>query len=128
MEKERGYSAKVNFVSKDNITKKETIKLRSFNDMHSIDELISAGNDLIINLDYYAEVEVHNEKSDNTDYTKYVYVDKDGSMYISGSQSLHNEITDIYEELVGEDDVTVKVIAKESKNYKGKMFYTCILV
>lgn len=128
MGKERGYSAKVNFVSKDDVTKKDIIKLRSFNDMHSIDELMSEENDLIINLDYYAEVEVHNEKSDNTDYTKYVYVDKDGTMYISGSQSLHNEITDIYEELVGEDDVTVKVISKESKNYKGKMFYTCVLV
>lgn len=72
---------------------------------------------------------MHNEKSDNKDYNKYIYVDKDGTIYISGSEILYRTYQEIAEEMEDEDeDWAIKVIRKESSNYKGKDFLTCVIV
>lgn len=123
------YSAKV-VESTRELTGKERVAIKMFTDAHQLDEVTQNYEDgVLINVDYVAKVAVHNEKSDNKDYNKYIYVDKDGTMYISGSEILYRAYQEIAEEMEDEDeDWAIKVIRKESSNYKGKDFLTCVIV
>lgn len=72
---------------------------------------------------------IHNEKSDNPDYENYVIIDKDGTKYVTGSESLWNSFSEIYNEMSGEDEEwAVKIYKLDSKNYKGKKFLTCSII
>lgn len=123
------YSAKVVEATRE-LTGKERVAIKMFTDAHQLDEVTQNYEDgVLINVDYVAKVAVHNEKSDNKDYNKYIYVDKDGTMYVSGSETLYRTYQEIAEEMEDEDeDWAIKVIRKESSNYKGKDFLTCVIV
>lgn len=123
------YSAKVVEATRE-LTGKERVAIKMFTDAHQLDEVTQNYEDgVLINVDYVAKVAVHNEKSDNKDYNKYIYVDKDGTMYVSGSEILYRTYQEIEEEMEDEDeDWAIKVIRKESSNYKGKDFLTCVIV
>lgn len=123
------YSAKV-VESTRELTGKERVAIKMFTGAHKLDEVTQNYEDgVLINVDYVAKVAVHNEKSDNKDYNKYIYVDKDGTMYVSGSETLYRAYQEIAEEMEDEDeDWAIKVIRKESSNYKGKDFLTCVIV
>ena len=82
-----GYSTSIIETSKE-LTKKERVLLKEMNGGQSLDLLTMNDNSIEITPDYYAVVSVHNEKSKgDKDYTKYVVVDKDGTVYITGSNS-----------------------------------------
>lgn len=123
------YSAKVVEATRE-LTGKERVAIKMFTDAYQLDEITQNYEDgVLINVDYVAKVAVHNEKSDNKDYNKYIYVDKDGTMYVSGSETLYRTYQEIAEEMEDEDeDWAIKVIRKESSNYKGKYFLTCVIV
>lgn len=112
------------------LTGKEKVAVKNFADMIQIDEATKETDaGLLINIAWTAQVSVHNEKADNPDYIKYVYVDKDGTMYISGSEPLYRQYCDIAEDMEGEEEEWgIKIIRKESSNYKGKDFLTCVIV
>lgn len=125
-----GYKATIKECSKE-LTVKERIMLKDTSNAISLDALTqeaSFNNEkVLINVDYYAVLDIHNEKSDNKDYINFIVVDKDGKKYVTGSQSFISSFTDIVEEMTeaGETDIVVEVYRKESKNYKGKDFITC---
>ena len=125
-----GYKATVRECSKE-LTVKERIMLKDTSNAESLDALTqeaSFNNEkVLINVDYYATLDIHNEKSDNKDYINFIVVDKEGKKYVTGSQSFISSFTDIVEEMTeaGEKDITIEVYRKESKNYKGKDFITC---
>ena len=125
-----GYKATVKECSKE-LTVKERIMLKDTSNAESLDLLTQEAsfNDekVLINVDYYATLDIHNEKSDNKDYINFIVVDKDGKKYVTGSQSFISSFTDIVEEMTeaGETDIVIEVYRKESKNYKGKDFITC---
>lgn len=123
------YKAQVINASKE-LTGKERVALKNFADMVQLDEATKEqGDGVTIWVSWTAEVEVHNEKADNPDYIKYIYVDKDGTMYISGSEPLYRQFCDIAEDMEDEsEEWGIKVIRKESSNYKGKDFLTCVIV
>lgn len=123
------YSAKVVEATRE-LTGKERVAIKMFTDAYQLDGVTQNYEDgVLINVDYVAKVAVHNEKSDNKDYNKYIYVDKDGTMYVSGSETLYRTYQEIAEEMEDEDeDWAIKVIRKESSNYKGKDFLTCVIV
>lgn len=123
------YSAKVVEATRE-LTGKERVAIKMFTGAHQLDEVTQNYEDgVLINVDYVAKVVIHNEKSDNKDYNKYIYVDKDGTMYVSGSETLYRTYQEIAEEMEDEDeDWAIKVIRKESSNYKGKDFLTCVIV
>ena len=129
----KGYTATVREVSKD-ITVKEKIMLKDTSNAKSIDILTqeaSFNNEkVLIDVDYYAILDIHNEKSDNKDYINFIIVDKSGNKYVTGSESFITTFTDIYEEMkgAGEENITIEIYRKESKNYKGKDFITCSIV
>ena len=125
---EKKYSAQVVNATKE-LTGRQMVTLRNFSDMIQMYDLTKE-NDVIIDIDYVACVKVHNEKSDNKDHMKYVFVDNDGTKYITGSELLYREYTDIKETLesAGDTDpISIKVTRKASKNNQND-FLTCILV
>lgn len=122
-----GYYTKIEYASKE-LSKKEQVMLKDTSDCAKLDEALNEGS-IIINPDFYAVIAVHNEKSDNQDYKVYVIVDKDGSKYVTGSDSFFSSFEDIVVEMTGSNEEwAVKVYKLESKNYKGKKFITCSIV
>lgn len=121
----KDYKATITFVSKE-LTVKEKIAFKDVSDCISLDEA-TQGEAVLINLDYYGSVAIHNEKSDNKDYSKYIVADKDGNRYVTGSESFWRSLTDIMDECAdaGLDDISIRIYRRPSKNYKGKDFITC---
>ena len=84
---------------------------------------------VLIDVDLAVVLDVHNEKSDYKDYVKYIIVDKNGTRYITGSESFWNAFSDIYDEMsdAGYTEFTVRAYRLPSKNYQGRDFLTCSL-
>ena len=131
-----GYKAVVK-ESVKGLTAREKIAIKALNDVAELNDLVTPEQTIMINIDNVVTVQVHNEKSDNQDYNKYVYIDKDGTKYVSGSEPLYTTVKDILSDIEdaiadGEmdetEDITIKVMKKESANYKGQMFLTAELI
>lgn len=126
------YKAKVREASRD-LTPKEKIMLKDTSNAISLDEMTQEAQfnneKVVLNIDYYVTIDVHNDKADDKDYQQFILVDKDGKKYYTGSTSFINNFIDIFEELTeAGEEVTIEIYRKESKNYKGKEFITCSVV
>lgn len=124
-----GYKAVVARASKE-LSAKEKIMLKDMSDAMKLDDEVKE-QAIIIKPEFYAIINVHNEKSDTKDYTKIVIVDGDsGIKYTTGSMPFITTFEYIMQEMedAGETDFSLKVYAKESKNYKGKYFITCSII
>lgn len=122
-----GYEVKIRKISKE-ISPKERIKIKDFSNANSIDELTQE-EPIVLTPDYYAVIDVHNEKSDNKDYVKTVVVDKSGNKFITGSVSFLETLESIMDEMKDVDEeFQIEIYRKDSKNYKGKQFITCSVV
>ena len=125
-----GYSVKIRETSKE-LSAKERIAIKDTSNAISIDEVTATEGSIVIQYDFHVILDVHNEKSDNKDYTKIVVMDKGGTKYVTGSESFRTALSDIVDEMVdaGEgDNITIQVYRKDSKNYKGKQFITDSIV
>lgn len=126
----KDYITEIKEVSKP-VTAKEKIKLKDVSNAVSLDAKTQEEGKVIINPDYYAILNVHNERSEDKEYTKYIVVDKDGTKYVTGSNSFFTSLIDIMDDMTKEapdEDYSIEVYRKESSNYKGKTFITCALV
>lgn len=126
------YKAKVCEASRE-LTAKEKIMLKDTSNAFSLDEMTQEAQlnneKVILNIDYYVTIDVHNDKADDKDYQKFILVDKDGKKYYTGSTTFISNFIDIFEELTeAGEEVTIEIYRKESKNYKGKEFITCSVV
>ena len=120
------YKAEV-IESSRQLTARERIRFKDLTDAISLDTVTNEA--LTIEVKDYAIVRVHNEKSDNKEYTKYVLEDKDGNLYATGSESFWKSFIDIWNEMVNETEAwELKIYKKDSANYKGKQFITCSIV
>lgn len=125
-----GYSVKIAEISKE-VTAKQRVMLKDTSNAIKFDAVITNNDEkVVIHPDYYAVLDIHNEKSDtNKDYKNYMIVDKDGTKYITGSPSFWDSFNEIYEEMEDVDeDYSIVVYKMDSKNYKGKKFLTCSIV
>lgn len=111
------------------MTAREKLRYTDLTDAIQLDEATQSG-DLIVDVDKWAVINVHNEKSDTVDYMKYVIIDKDEQVYVTGSESFWKSFVQIYEVMSDEGETTysIKVYRRESKNYKGKDFITCRII
>ena len=109
------------------LTKREKVKYKELAGAKPLDELSQEIENPIIKVKDLILLEIHNEASENKDYTVCVIVDKDDNIYTTSSASFTEKSFDIYNDLDGED-VDLKIIRKDSKNFKGKQFITCTLV
>ena len=123
----KGYE--VNIVSSTReLSPKEKIKLKDLSNSINLDNATQAEGKVVINYDYHVILEIHNEKSkDRKDYQNVVVVDKDGTKYNTGSESFLTTLEDITGEMLsaGEENFSIEVYRKDSKNYEGKQFITC---
>jgi hypothetical protein len=121
------YEAKVSEASRE-LTAREKIRFKDITATVSID-LATSNEPLIIEPTGFAVIDVHNEKSENPDYKKYVVEAADGELYSTGSESFWKSFMDIYTEMAGEDEKWhLKIFRKDSNNYKGKQFITCTIL
>lgn len=121
------YSVTVKEVSKE-LTHKERVQITDLTDCVKLDAATQEGP-VLIDLDYYAVLAIHNEKSTDKDYENYVVADKNGIRYSTGSKSFFNNLVDISEEMQDSDEVwQIKAYRKPSKNRQGKDFITCSIV
>lgn len=122
------YNATIRECSKE-LSARERVLIKDTTNATSLDEATSdSDSPLVISPDFYAVLDVHNEKSDNKDYTKYILVDKNGNKFVTGSDSFWNSFMEIMAEMEDEGDFEIQVYRRESKNYKGKSFITCSIV
>lgn len=127
MRENRGFSVEIVECSKE-LTAKERIAVKDTSDAIKLDAATQEGA-VVIDPDYYAVLRVHNEKSDDKEYTQYIIADKNGQRYCTGSESFINAFLDIYDEMAGESEPwAVKVYRLPSKNRQGKDFITCSIV
>lgn len=122
-----GYTVKVLESSKE-LTARERIAVKDFGNAFALDEA-TKGERLVITPAWYAVLGVHNEKSDNKDYKKYIVVDTNGTKYVTGSDNFFSAFKEIVDEMAGEnEEYSIEVYQMESKNYKGKSFITCSIL
>lgn len=122
------YKSQIEFCSKE-LDARERIRTKDVSDAIKLDAATQEVPSVDIDVDYYAVLNIHNEKADNPDYKVYIIVAKDGQKYVTGSESFYKSFIDIVEELAddGIEDFTIKVYRHDSKNYAGKQFITCSL-
>lgn len=122
-----GYKVSIEFCSKE-LTARERIAIKDFGNAVALDEATKDGG-VIITPDWFAVLNVHNEKSDNKDYKKFIVVDTAGTKYVTGSENFYDAFVEIFEEMENEsEEYSIEVYQLESKNYKGKSFITCSIV
>lgn len=122
-----GYSVSVKESSRE-LTAKERIQLKDTTNAVKLDE-VTQTEPVTIVPEMYAVLDIHNEKSDNVDYKNYVIVAKDGTKYVTGSDSFWSSFMEIATEMANEpEEWAIEVYRKPSKNYKGKEFITCSIV
>lgn len=124
------YTATIVSTSRD-LSVRERIKIKDTTGSITLDKATEEGS-IIISPDYWAKIQIHNEKSkrDDKDYDNFVIVDKNGTIYSTGSESFWNSFLSIAVEMLdaGESDFDIKVYRMPSKNFAGKDYITCSLV
>lgn len=125
---QKDYEVKINSTSKE-LTARERVMLKDTRNAIKLDEAVGE-TPLVISPDYYAVLDVHNEKSkEDKDFQNYVVVDTDGNKYVTGSTSFFEAFTEIVEEMDGTgEEYQIEIYKLDSKNYKGKQFITCSIV
>lgn len=130
------YKSTVEFASKT-LTARERIKIKDTSDALSLDTATAgttAGNPLVIEYDFHAVLSIENDKAENKTYKHLVIVDKSGTKFYTGSDSVMRALSDICDELADlaesgdSEPVYIKFFRKPSNNYKGKEFITCALM
>lgn len=128
----KGYETKIASCSRD-LSAKERIRIKDFANASQLDDLVKQDQSFILDYDYHAIVQVHNEhtKSGETDYEKCVIVDRAGNMYITGSESfitaMSNIVNEMNEAAPGEE-FSLECMKIASKNFSGKYFLTCGII
>lgn len=123
-----GYLVEIKEISRE-LTAKERIQIKDTTDVVKLDEATKI-EPVVIDVDLYAILSIHNEKSDNPDYLNYVVVAKDGTRYTTGSESFFNSFINIFNEMQNETEEpwAIKVYRKPSTNRQGKDFITCSVI
>ena len=120
------YSVKIAGASWE-LTPKDRVKFKDTGDATKLDTIVTEKTPLkgFVPTGYVILL-VHNDRSSNPDYNQYIIIDNNGKKYVTGSDSFFNSFMNIWTEL-DEEDFSICIYKKESKNYKGKYFLSCSL-
>lgn len=123
-----GYEVKVANCTKT-LNGKERVAIKDISNAVKLDSVVTPDNKFEIIPDYTAILNVHNENAENKDYNIFVIVAKDGTKYITSSNSFISSFNGIAEEMADEDEEWGILVHKiESKNFKGRYFLTCSII
>lgn len=123
-----GYEVKIVECSKE-LTGKERVAIKDITNAVKLDSVVTPTERVEIIPDFTALLAVHNENAENKDYEIFVLVAKDGTKYITSSNSFISSFKGIAEEMKDEvEEWGVEVRKIESKNFKGRHFLTCSII
>ena len=88
-----GYSAKIVNASKE-LSVRDKIKIKDLTNSVGLDEAVTDDVPLMVTPSLWAELAIHNEKSKDKDYKKYILVDAAGTKYATGSESFWSAFND----------------------------------
>ena len=130
--KASNYTASITDSSRE-FTAKERVMFKDLGNAESMIDYaraaIEQGAKATIDVADYAVINIHNEATEDVDYTNYLIIDKNGNKYYTGSQSFWNSFLNIYNEMAGSDEEWgIELNLLPSKNYKGKEILTCSLI
>ena len=130
--KESNYTATIIEASRE-FSAKERVMFKDLGNATSMVDFATsardAGGKATIDVADYAIISVHNEATEDVDYTNYLIIDKNGNKYYTGSASLWNSFKNIYAEMKDSDEEWgIQLNLLPSKNYKGKEILTCSLI
>lgn len=125
--KREDYNVTITTASRE-LETREKMWLKSSPDAITIDACMADADSLLVEIDFYAVLAVHNEKANgDKDYNMLYIVDKSGMIYRSCSNSLITSLEDIaYMAADNGENISeypVIITAKASKQYAGKNFY-----
>lgn len=119
-----GYSVSIISVNKE-LTAKERIKIKDTTDALKLDDCTQA-EAIVLYPTVWAELDVHNENSENKDYKNFIIIDNENRKFVTGSESFWSSFIEIAEEMKNEpEEWGIKVYRMPSKKYNGKTFITC---
>ena len=124
------YTTSITESSKE-LSVREKIKLKDLTSAIAIDKVVEPEKPLVIAPDFYAYLSIQNEKlpENEQDYKTMVIVDKSGTKYYTSSDSAISSFVDIFDEMIDTaEPFEIEFYKRESKNYSGKHFITCLLV
>lgn len=122
-----GYTVKIAYCSKE-LSARDRVAIKDTANAVALDDATKGGK-VVIDIEYYAKLMIHNDHSEDKDYEKYIIVSKDGSKYVTGSQSFLSAMEEIMDEMDDSgEDFQIEAYRMPSKNYKGKEFLTCSIV
>lgn len=122
-----GYSVKISDSSIENMSVRDKIKFTTCNGV-LIKDIVKEHGNLIIRPLEWVDLSVHNESSKNKDYTVFLIIDEEGTIYQTSSTSLRDSFMNIYNPMkeAGER-FEINVYTLPSKNNE-QGFLTCDLV
>lgn len=119
-----GYSSKVIDANVE-LTAKQRIMLKDTTDAIKLDTATKQGEIHIVPR-IWGTLAIHNEKSEDKDYTNYFVLADDGRKFITGSPSFWNSFNEIISEMDGIDEEWgIKIYRVPSSKREGKDFITC---
>lgn len=127
------YTSTIREASRE-LSAKERVMFKDMANATSLVDFVSAQRELgekaIIDVADFAVIDVHNPKAqDNTDYTIYLVIDKNGNKFYTSSEAFWSAFSNIYAEMIESDEEWgIEAVLIPSKNYKGKEILTCSLV
>lgn len=123
-----GYEVKIIECSKT-LTGKERVAIKDITNAVKLDSVVTPTERIQIVPDFTAMLAVHNENAENKDYDIFVLVAKDGTKYITSSNSFISSFKGIAEEMKDEtEEWAIEAYKIESKNFKGRHFLTCSII
>lgn len=112
------------------LTAREKLKFADTQECISLDSVIDEnGGTIVIKPVDYVCLDIHNEHSDNVDYSKLIVITEDNKMYATGSQAFKDSFIQITETMkdYNETGYEIKCYKVKSKNYNGS-FIKCSIV
>lgn len=130
--KASNYTATITVSSRE-FSAKERVMFKDLGNAESMIDYaraaIEQGAKATIDVADFAVISIHNEATDDVDYTNYLLIDKNGNKYYTGSESFWNSFKNIYNEMKESDEEWgIELNLLPSKNYKGKEILTCSLI
>lgn len=121
------YEVKVREASIE-LTARDRIRIKDTTNATALDSATQAGS-VVIDPAWWAILDIHNEGSQDKDYSCFVIVDRNGDRFKTGSQSFWSSFINIWEELKDDDEpFQIKVYRMPSKSREGRDFITCSLI
>lgn len=123
-----GYRVTIVETSKE-LTAKERIALKDTSNAKRLDELCKPDTPFVFAPALYAKIHVINPNSEDKEYDQFLFVDADGTKYMTGSSSFFDTFIAIWDEMKDEEEEwAIEVTKHPSNKYKGKYFITASIV